>query len=140
MNRLKKKAWTELIAAFVIIVIITIPCLLSLSAHNAQGLGFLIICLVIGAPTALIVYFAELKKLKQFDEREQAILRKSFSISAGVFIFYLFAFSLISFFSVGGKQMIPVVLMPIMVLTGVFLAQCTQSFIILLQSEKEDDE
>ena len=140
MNRLHKKAWTELIACFVMIVLITIPCFLFLSATNAQGLDFLIICLIAGVPTGLIAYLYEQKKLKKYDEREQAMIRKAFSISAAVFIFYLLAFSFIAFFSVGGKQSIPVVLMPIMVLTGAFLSQCTQSFIILFQCAKEDDD
>ncbi len=139
MNRLKKKAWTELIVTFVMIVVV-IPCLLSLSAHNARGLIYMIVALVVGAPIFLIGYLIELKQLKKFDEREQAILRKSFSISAGVFVFYLLSFSFVAFFSVGGKQLIPVVLMPIMVLTGVFLGQCTQTFLILFQCAKEDDE
>ena len=140
MNRLQKRAWTELIAAFVMIVLVTIPCMLLLASRNAQGLDYVIICLIVGTPTGLICYLIESKKLKKFDEREQAILRKAFSISCAVFIFYLFAFSFVSFFTIGGKQSIPVVLMPIMVLTGVILAQCTQSFIVLFQCAKEDDE
>jgi predicted permease len=140
MNRLQKKAWTELILCFVTIVMITIPCLLFMAARNTQGLDYVIICLIVGTPTGLICYLSETKKLKKFDEREQAILRKAFSVSAVVFIFYLLAFSLTSFFAIGGKQSIPVVLMPIMVLTGVILAQCTQSFFILIQCAKEDDD
>lgn len=140
MNRLQKKAWTELVAAFVMIVIITIPCLLLLASRNAQGLDYIIICLIVGTPTGLICFLIESKKLKKYDEREQAILRRAFSTSAAVFMFYLLAFSLISFFAIGGKQSIPVVLMPVMVLTGVILAQCTQSFVVLFQCAKEDDE
>ena len=140
MNRLQKKAWTELVAAFVMIVIVTIPCLLLLASRNAQGLDYIIICLIVGTPTGLICFLIESKKLKKYDEREQAILRRAFSTSAAVFMFYLLAFSLISFFAIGGKQSIPVVLMPIMVLTGVILAQCTQSFVVLFQCAKEDDE
>ena len=140
MNRLQKRAWTELIAAFVMIVLIIIPCLLFMAAGNTQGLDYVIICLIVGTPTGLICYLIELKKLKKYDEREQAIIRKAFSISAMLFIFYLSVFSFVSFFTIGGKQSIPVVLMPIMVLTGLFLAQCTQSFVILFQCAKEDDE
>ena len=136
MNRLQKKAWTELVAAFVMIVIITIPCLLLLASRNAQGLDYIITCLIVGTPTGLICFLIESKKLKKYDEREQAILRRAFSTSAAVFMFYLLAFSLISFFAIGGKQSIPVVLMPIMVLTGVILAQCTQSFVVLLNSSR----
>ena len=139
MNRLQKKAWIELIAAF-ILGIIAVPIILLLSVRNTQGLVFVIIFLVVGTPTVLIGYFIEMNKLKKYDEREQAIIRKAFSISACTFIFYLLAFSFIAFFSIGGKQTIPVVLMPIMVLTGCFLGQCTQSFVILFQCAKEDNE
>lgn len=139
MNRLQKRAWTELIMAFVMIVIVTIPCLLFLASRNAQGLDYVIICLIVGTPTGLICYLFEIKRLKKYDEREQAIIRKSFAISAGAFVFYLFGFSFISFFLIGGGQTVPVIFMPIMVLTGVVLAQCTQSFLILFQCAKEED-
>ena len=140
MNRLQKRAWTELIAAFVMIVLIIIPCLLFMTAGNTQGLDYVIIFLIVSTPTGLICYLIELKKLKKYDEREQAIIRKAFATSAAVFIIYLGGFSITSFFLLGGGQSIPVIFMPIMVLTGLILAQCAQSFIILIQCAKEDDE
>jgi len=139
MNRLQKKAWTELIAVFVLIVIL-IPCMLYLSARNAQGLEYVVISLIVGTPTALVGYLIEMKKLKKYDEREKAILRKAFSVSAVVFIVYLIGFSLTSFFLVGGGQTIPVIFMPVMVFTGFVIGQCTQSFLILFQCAKEEDE
>ena len=65
MNRLQKKAWTELVAVFVTIVLITIPCLLFMATRNAQGLDYVIICLIVGTPTGLITYLIESKKLKK---------------------------------------------------------------------------
>jgi len=85
MNRLKKKAWKELTVVFGIIVFISIPCVLQLSKQNAQGWGWLVICIIISGPMILNGYLSEVKNLKQFDEREQTILRKSFSVWAGYF-------------------------------------------------------
>lgn len=140
MNRLKKKAWSELITVFGIIVFVSIPGILYCSEQNSQGWGWVVICIMISGPMILNGYLSEIKNLKQFDEREQAILRKSFSIWAGVFSLYLLVFSFASFFLIGGGQRVPVVLLPLMVLTGIVLAQCAQSIAILLQCAKEDDE
>lgn len=140
MNRLKKKAWTELIVAFGIIVFISIPCVLMASTNNAQGWGWLVLCIIISGPMILNGYLSEIKTLKRFDEREQNILRKSFSIWAGVFSLYLLIFSFAAFFLIGGGQTVPVVWMPIMVLTGIVIAQCAQSFVVLVQCAEEDDD
>ena len=140
MNRLKKKAWTELIVVFVIIIFISIPGILHCSKQNAQGWGWLIICVIISGPMILNGYLSEVKSLKQFDEREQIILRKSFSVWAGVFSLYLLIFSFAVFFLIGGAQKVPVVWMPVMVLSGIVIAQCAQSFVILVQCASEDDD
>jgi len=94
----------------------------------------------VGVPTGLGLYLWEMKKLKQFDEREREIIQKAFSISMMTFTQYLLIFCLAAFFMIGGGGKIPVVFMPVMLFSGVFFAQCTQSFIILFQCEKEDDD
>ena len=110
-------------------------------AHtNAKGQEYLLIWILIGIPAGLVSYLWETKKLKQFDEREKEMIRKAFSISMMVFALYLLTFSLASFFGIGGGENIPVVFMPIMLFTGIFLAQAVQSFILLMQCAKEDDE
>ncbi len=140
MNRLQKKAWIELIACGVMIVLITIPAILFLASRNAQGLDYLLIALIVGAPTGLIAYLIELKKLNDYDEREKEIIRKAFMLSMMIFVFYLLAFAFTAFFLIGGKEKVPVVVLPLMVLTGIFLAQCVQSAALLIQCAKEDDE
>jgi hypothetical protein len=138
MNRLKKKAKTEFIASGVCTLII-IPLFLFMAHTNAQGLEFLLIWILVGIPTGLVLYLCETKKLKQFDEREKEMIRKAFSVSMMVFALYLLTFSLAVFFGIGGKGNIPVVFMPVMLFTGIFLAQAVQSFILLMQCAKEDD-
>jgi peptidoglycan/LPS O-acetylase OafA/YrhL len=140
MNRLQKKAWTELIACGVAIILIAIPILLSMAKTNVKGLGNLLIGLIVGVPFGIVAYIFETKKLKQFDEREKGLIQKAQAISVAFFVIYALAFSYAAFFFIGGKGNISVVTLPIMVLSGMFLAQCVKSAIILIQCEKEDNE
>ena len=139
MNRLQKKAWSEL-ATVAVMIFICIPCFLLLSARNAQGFDYLIICFVTGIPTGFYVYLKQYKKLREYDEREKSLLQHAFYYSTGVFIFYFLFVSFIAFFLIGGKGSIPVVFLPIMLVVGIFVAKCTESFIILMQCAKEADE
>ena len=139
MNRLQKKAWTEFIACGAC-VMITIAGTLLMAHTNAKGLEYLLIWVIVGAPTGLVCYFWEMKKLKQFDERERAIIQKAFSASMMIFTFYLLTFSLAAFFLIGGGGSVQVVFMPLMFFSGLFIAQTAQSFILLMQCAKEDDE
>jgi hypothetical protein len=139
MNRLKKKAKTEFIASSVG-TLITIPCFLFMSHGKAQGLEYLLIWVLAGIPTGLFLFLWEAKKLKQFDEREKEMIQKAFSVSMMVFSLYLLTFSLAAFFMIGGGGNIPVVFMPVMFFSGMFLAQAVQSFILLMQCAKEDNE
>ncbi len=88
----------------------------------------------------LVLYLREANNIKQFDEREREMIQKAFSMSVMVFTLYLMTFSLAAFFLIGGGQDIPVVFMPVMFFTGIFLAQCVQSFILLMRCAKEGDE
>ena len=139
MNRLQKKAWTELAFCGITTLLVTIPCLLFLAHRNAQGVGYVLICLVVGLPTGLVAYLVQLKKYNQFDEREKEILRQAHSITQSVFVGYLIIFAFSAFFLIGGGGTIDVVILPIMIFAGVFLMQCCMSFIILFQCAKEED-
>ncbi len=140
MTRLKKKAWVEMAATGILFVLILIQSFLRLVQVNAQGIHLVFIMLFVGVPTGVIMYHIEYRRFRQCDEREKKIICKAFLISAFVFIFYLILFSLSAFFLIGGSGNIPVVFMPTMVLVGVFLGQCTQSFIILIECAKDDNE
>ena len=140
MNRLKKKAWIEMIATFGIIVFLSIPGILFCSKQNVQGWGWIIICTIISVPIILNGYLSEIKSFKQFDEREQIILRKSLSVWTGVFSLYVLIFSFTAFFLIGGGRTVPVVWMPIMVLSGIVVARFIQSVVILSQCAEEEDD
>lgn len=140
MNRLQKKAWKELTAFGVMLILIIIPGLLFMAKTNVKGLHHILICLIIGVPFGVVAYLFETKKLKQYDEREKELIQKANAISFVCFTIYLMAFSYAAFFIIGGKGNISVVTLPIMVLSGMFFAQCVQSAIILIQCEKEDNE
>jgi len=139
MNRLKKKAKQEFIAVCVFMAIV-IPCFIVFVAKNTQGFDYIFIWLIVGVPTGLFVYLRENKKLKQLDERERSLYQQANYWAQGIFIFYLLAFVIVAFFLIGGQGKVPVWLLPMMLLTGLFLAQTTLSFILFRQCEKEDDE
>jgi hypothetical protein len=138
MNRLQKKAWQDLIVGFVLIILITIPYILMMYQWKANNISNLIVFLVIVGPIMGIGYVNEMRKLEQYDERERFIYQKACSLGDSIFFLYLLTFSFISFFLVD-NQKISVVWMPVMVLTGWFLAQCVMSIVILWQCKGEDD-
>jgi len=122
-----------------LIVLITIPYMLFLYQNKANNISNLIIYIIIVGPIMGIGYVNEMKNLEQFDERERFIYQKACSLSDSIFFLYLLTFSFISFFLVD-NQKISVVWMPVMVLSGWFLAQCVLSIVILLQCKEEDDD
>ena len=139
MNRLTKKAWKELIIALA--GGIWAALMISIIAYsNMQGLGWILLCVLIGAPVFAAVAIMESRKLKILDEREKELTRKSEAISFNCLAGYLVAFSILSLFVVGGRNTIPVVVLPMMVLVGLVLEQCVRATFVLLQCEKDDDE
>ncbi|MHC4231759.1 MAG: hypothetical protein ACYSO2_09190 [Planctomycetota bacterium] len=139
MNRLKKKAWAELVAFGSAMLLISTPCTLAMAKHNTQGLRYVFIALIVGVPAGFFAYLAHLKELKKYDEREMSILRKSYSISSFVFTIILMCLSFTAFLLIGGAGSIRIVYLPMMLFAGLFLAQCAQSFTVLYQCAKEDD-
>ena len=139
MNQLKKKAWKELVFA-IVAIIWTAPLIFYMAHSNVRGLGWILLCVLVGIPVFVIVFLLEAKELKIFDEREKELIRKSSDVSIKSFFCYLIAFSFLSLFVVGGKGDVPVIILPMMVLTGLFLEQCVRSAILLFRCEKETDE
>ena len=139
MNRLKKKAWKELIIT-IAAIIWTTPLIFFMAYSNVQGLGWVLLCILIGVPIFAIVFLFEAKELKVFDEREKTLIKNSTDISNKTFICYLITFSFFSLFIIGGKGDVPVIILPMMVFAGLVLEQCVRSAILLFQCEKEDDE
>ena len=139
MNRLQKKAWKELIVSGV--SLIWTAFLLFYMAHqNVQGIGWLVLCIVVGVPTVLILFLDDAKKLKQFDEREKDLLQKAFYVSMQTFVAFLLSFSFLFFFGVGTGGKVSVIVLPMMILVSLFLSKCTESAILLFQCTKENDE
>lgn len=139
MNRLKKKAIHEFIAVCVF-MLITIPCFIVFVARNTQGFDYVFIWLIVGVPTGFAACLWEHGKLKQLDERERLLYQQANYWAQGVFVFYLLAFVIIVFFLSGGRGRVPVWLLPMMVFTGLFLAQTTLSFFLFRQCSKEEDD
>ena len=120
-------------------VLWTIPLVFFMAYSNVHGLVWILLCVIVGVPVFAIVFLVERKELKVFDEREKTLIRNSSDISIKSFFCYLIAFAFFSLFVIGGKGDVPVILLPMMVLAGLFLEQCLRSAILLFQCEKEDD-
>ena len=58
MNRLKKKAWAELVAFGSAMLLISTPCTLAMAKHNTQGLRYVFIALIVGVPAGFFAYLA----------------------------------------------------------------------------------
>lgn len=138
MNRLQKKAWSSLIT-ITICSLICLVCFSFMVARNAKGADYLLICLVVGLPTGIAAMFQELRFQNQLDEREKMLYQNANQWSVGALTGYLLVFCFSVFFLVGGGGQAPVWLFPGMLFSGLFIAQATQSTIILFQCRREQD-
>lgn len=137
MTKLQKDAWVNLIACTVC-VIIAIPLLYAMKRTNAQGLEYVIIAVVAGGLAAPICILQWKKTEAGFDEREKLIKRKAYIWSTYVLTVYALLLCYIPFFVVGAAGVIPVYYLPVFLLVGLFVAQLTQSSIILVLCTLED--
>ncbi len=137
MNRLRKKAIQDFIAVCVF-MLIAFPFFVQFVSNNTQGIEYALIIIIAGVPTGMIACLWEFNKFKQLDERERLLYQQANYWAQGVFVFYLSGFALVVFFLIGGKGMVPVWLLPMMVISGLFVAQTALSFFLFRQSLKEE--
>jgi 4-hydroxybenzoate polyprenyltransferase len=139
MNRLRKKAITEMI----IVVICCVTMLLSfgvMTAINTQGVGNIFIMLFVG-PIVGVVAYAKLKKQEdKLDEREQGIRDTAAKYSYMVYVGYTLVFCMASFFLVGGRGSIAVWTLPAMFAVGLLIGQTVQSVYILGRCPEEQED
>ena len=139
MNRLQKKVWKELLLVTICTIFIILA-MFSMAQRNVKGIGYIIICLIVGIPTGIFGFIWELKEFCKLDERERKIYQKAFRCACGGLLIYQFCFAFFIFFAIGGKGNIPVLSFPIMFFTSVFVAQSIQSVVILIKCALEEDE
>lgn len=136
MNQLEKRAWAELGAVTLCVIIAGagMGLMVYMNTKSTVGLtSFLISGLIVG----LISYLRNIKSWSKFDEREKKIAQKARALSSCVFILFLYCASFIVFFIVGAKNPVPAYILPVLFLSGLFLAIFVQSAAILVQFARE---
>jgi len=137
MNILQKKAWTNL-AVVTGAVVITGILLCILVRVDADGSVFgLVFALPVGIITGLIIYIRSLSTENKLDEREKMISLKAFAWASYTFVLFVVLASFVIFEISGARSRVPVYLLPLIVLTGLFLAQLVESAGILIQFARE---
>lgn len=140
MTKLEKKAWLELLVVSLSLFLV-IPMLYLLASRNAQGLDLVIIMVVSVGITLLVGAMVEKKKFAKYDEREQKIALKTFRWSAYVFVGFVMLTGFGAFFMIGGAGEVCVVNLPVFFLIGIFIAQLSQTaMIVMLCNTESDDE
>jgi TRAP-type mannitol/chloroaromatic compound transport system permease large subunit len=139
MNRLERKAWFELVGVAGC-VLVTGVCLAFMVRSNAKGLDTLLIGAGAGLVAGLIAYLRLISAEAKLDEREKEILRKAFIWASRTLTLVWGASAFIVFFTVGGKGVVPVYVLPMTFLAGLFMAQFVQSAMVLIQCTKEQNE
>ncbi len=139
MNRLEKRAWTEL-GAVILCVIIAGAGVGLMVYINTKGIVGLISFLVSGLIAGLIAYLRNIKSWNKFDEREKKIAQRARALSSCVFVLFLWCASFTVFFIVGARNPVPAYILPVLLLSGLFLATFVQSATILVQFTRERDD
>ncbi len=136
MTILQKRAWIELASVTVCICISGAG--VGLAVHfNARGvvplMAFVIGALIVGLASCL----RSIRVQAGFDERERKIAVKAFVISSYTFVLFLCFASFTIFSLAGARNYIPGYILPVLLLTGIFVSQLVQSAVILIQFARE---
>ena len=141
-NQLKKKAWKDFWATWIITVValLMFGFLTYANISGAMGARCLIFGLLYGGLCAGVVIFCRWNNNSSsiFDERELQLIQHAANISNGVFMVYVFLALMAAFYLIGGRGMVPMWSIPLALFCGIFMAGTVQSF-ILLHYAKEDD-
>ena len=100
MNRLQKKAWTDLQASVFCVAGAGIA-LTVLVRLNVSGAFWLMVCLIVGLPILFYGYLQHLAEQKKLDEREKQIAQRAFAMGFYAFVMFFGCSALIIFFMVG---------------------------------------
>lgn len=136
MTRLQKRAWITLAGVTGCVALAGAG--IGLMVHwNAKGIVNLMIFLMAGLIGGLVSCLRYMAIEAKFDEREKKIALRAFVISSYVFVIFIWCASFIVFFIVGSKNSVPVYILPVLFLAGLFLSRFIQSAAILIQSARE---
>jgi hypothetical protein len=141
MNRLRKKAVKD----FGNLCVTTILGFLIFgfaSYTNIKGLpwivGLVFMLLCIGISFFLNVQKDKKQFVSEFDEREFCLLQRAINIGNNSFMGYAVIAMLIAFSLIGGRALVPMWTIPLMLFMGFFLGGTVQ-FFVMMHYTKEDD-
>jgi len=140
MSKLQKAAWFNL-AMGTGCTLLTGAFFAFLTRTNARGLVYVAISLVSACVLTPVFYMLYRRKSLEsgFDEREKAIYKRAFALSAWILMVFLAGICIVPFFFLGGQNVIRVYYLPLIFLSTLFVAQFAHSMAILVQCELEDD-
>lgn len=141
MTKLQKSAWINLAGVTFIVIMLT-ACVFYLAHMNAQGIVYLVVCVVVPILLSpwLYIYHRRKSLESSFDEREAMIYRRAFIVSAfGLAVFLAYA-CILPFFLLGGQNVIKVYYLPLIFVGALFAAQFVHSAAILVMCALEDDD
>ena len=140
MSKLQKSAWINLAGA--VSLIVTAGIFLEMLIYiNAQvHILFLLLALPVGIVAGFACYIRSISVENRLDEREKTISRKAAHCAGITFALFLAFTSFGIFFVTGAKNNIPVYMLPLLVLTGLFIAQLIESATILIWCAKEQQD
>ena len=139
MSKLERNTCIELASVTILVPIFALM-IHHLARENTKGMVFILITVVIGGITLFAGTLAEKKVIERYDEREKKIKFKTFRWSAYVFVGYVMLMSLGAFFTVGGAGTVDVVHLPVFMMVGFFIAQLSQTTMIVILSNTGDDD
>ena len=144
-NRLKKKAWKDF--RFVCAMMVVVPLMYGFMTYanikGTHGATYLLISLgslALGFGSLFFLNAGKSQKTHrpEFDEREFHLLHRAINIANNTFICYTLLVMTTAFFIIGGRGMVPMWSITLVLFSGFFLAGSVQ-FLILMYYAKEDD-
>jgi hypothetical protein len=139
MTKFQKRAWLELAGSIVAGAVGAIA--LAVLVHlNANGIVNIVLFSIIFLIVGLAATIKSIRIFSGFDEREKIIYIRAFVIAAGAFVAFTGFISFCMFFIVGGKNLIPVYVLPAMFFISLCMAQFVQSTAILIQFALEQSD
>jgi hypothetical protein len=112
-----------------------------LTSLNVKGIGQLLNVFIWGSLSCLVVNIPLRKKRLEtgFDERERKIYARASLWSHSLLMLFLACACIIPFYVVGGRNCIPAYSLPIILLSSIYIAQFTQSAVILIYCLLEEE-
>ncbi|MCK4959379.1 MAG: hypothetical protein KAT00_08255 [Planctomycetes bacterium] len=136
MNRLQKNAWMNLV--FVTGCIVLAGAGVGFMVHlNVRGITGLVSFVISGLITGLATGLWSIRTYSGFDERERKIAQKAANYARFVQTVFWALASFVTFFIAGARESIPVYVLPVLFLCGIFLAAFVQSATVLIQFTRE---